>query len=417
VFSLWKYREILKYMYRTFQNNSAELAKTKGILWSAIIMLVSAFSAHGQTMSTSGDWNVSGNWTAGNIGDAVTETVTIANNVNPTVINATSFTVGNMALSQNNTLTINSGGTLNVGNSTNERDLTTNNNVNISVAGTLVIWGDLVVNNNLVWNITGTVIVKGNVQLNTNSNISVNGGTLTVGGNWTGNNNNNVSINSPGQINVSGNIDLGNGSNLNGCAGCFHVGGTCTGPSSFCNSGALPVELLSFAAFQKDFMITCKWSTASEKNFNYFVVEHSITGIQFDSIGFVQGAGESHTIRNYSFDHAAPSTGKNYYRLKSVDVDQSHEYSGLVVVELHLGNKVVIYPNPGPCDALKVRANFFSEEGDRIELYNSGGVRLLELGVNDTNMEIHPPLPLRPGLYIVRYHSRNAFETTRFFCE
>src|SRR5690606_13413729 len=204
-------------------NNSTILGKKT--IYVASVLLVSLFFlapivSNGQTasMTSSGNWNDASKWSGGNIGNDVTETVTLNNNVNGTVLNGSSYEVGNTTLAQNNTLTVNSGGTLNIGNASNSRKLTTNNNAKISVAGTLIIWGDLEVKNNLDWTISGTVIIKGSVKLATNSNINVSGN-LIIDGDFTGNNNNNVNVS--GSITVGGNINVGNGSNLNGCNKCF----------------------------------------------------------------------------------------------------------------------------------------------------------------------------------------------------
>ncbi len=386
----------------------------KAIFFLIVIILTPILGISQATMSNSGNWNIATNWTTSNIGDLVTETVTINNNVNPTVINGTSFTVGNTTMNNNNTLTINSGGTLNIGNSTNTRNLTTNNNANISVAGTLVIWGNLIVNNNLVWNITGTVIIKGNVQLSTNSNITVSGGSLTVDGNWTGNNNNNVSINSPGRINVGGSLNLGNGSNLNGCAGCFHLHGTCTGPPSFCNSGTLPIGLASFGAQILTDGVELTWSTASEENFDKFIIEHSVDGQNFDSVGFVTGAGNSKMLLNYSFIDPRPIIGKNYYRLKSVDYDLSFEYSPLVVAEFTGSKNVMVYPNPTSGNFINVRTNFSPQEGDHIEIYDHLGLKLMAFDISDYDNVLKFNSAIKQGSYLLRYVSRTHTQVVRF---
>lgn len=386
----------------------------KTVFFLFVIILTPIWGISQATMTSSGNWNTATNWSGNNIGDLVTEDVTIDNNVNPTVPNGSSFTVGNTSMSNNNTLTINSGGTLNIGNSTNARNLTTNNNANISVAGTLIIWGDLIVNNNLVWNITGTVIIKGNVQLNTNSNITVSGGSLTVEGNWTGNNNNNVTINSPGEIYVGGSLDIGNGSNLNGCAGCFHLSGPCTGPPSFCDSGALPIVLASFGAQTLTQGVELSWSTASEDNFDKFIIEHSVDGQNFDSLGFITGAGNSKQLLSYSFIDSSPIIGKNYYRLKSVDYDLSFEYSPLVVAEFTGSKNVMVYPNPSSGNFINVRTNFSPQEGDHIEIYDHLGLKLMDFDISDYDNVLQFNDAIKQGSYLLRYVSRTHTQVVRF---
>jgi hypothetical protein len=379
------------------------------------LLLLLPIFAGAQTMTTSGNWNDATKWVSGNIGDAVTETVIINNNVNPTIINGTSFTVGNTTLSQGNTFTIQSGGTLNIGNATNANDLSANNNIIINVAGTLIIWGDLVVNNNLEWNITGagTVIIKGNVQLNANSEIEVTGN-LTVEGNWIGNNNNDVTVNSPGSITVNGDINLGNNSDLTGCSGCFHLGGTCTGPSSFCNSGPLPIELMSFTATQCKEAVCLEWSTASEENFDKFIIEHSSDGLHYDSIGSVSGSGNSKVQLNYGYKDQSPTLGKNYYRLRSVDYDLTTEYSEPVLAQFTGEKNVVVYPNPARGTSIQLRTNFNPSEGDMVQIFDNLGLKIFEYKITGIESTLAFDRSLKPGSYLLRYNSNNYSQVIRF---
>lgn len=70
---------------------------------------------------------------------------------------------------------------------------------------------------------------------------------------------------------------------------------------------ALPVELLSFDATLVNNEVLLKWSTASEINNDYFQVERSIDGKNFEVIEVIQGAGNSMEILIYStFDNNPP---------------------------------------------------------------------------------------------------------------
>lgn len=395
-------------------NNSTILGKeTVFAAFSLLLTLlfIVPIASNGQAaMTSSGNWNETARWSGGNIGNAVSETVTLNNNVNGTVLNGYDYTVGNTTLSQNNTLTVNSGGKLNIGDASNSRKLTTNNNAKISVAGTLIIWGDLEVKNNLEWTISGTVIIKGNVKLATNSNINVSGN-LIIDGDFTGNNNNNVNVS--GSITVGGNINISNGSNLNGCNKCFKVKGTCSGPPSFCNSGALPIVLLSFHAQTDGDNIILNWSTASEKNFDKFIVEHSANGITFDSLGYVVGAGESKQVLNYTFNHSNPILGNNYYRLKSVDFDLTYEYSPLVISTFNGNRNVVVYSNPSNRNVIIITTNFSPQKGDRVLIYDNVGLKLSDSEVvkNNSFFEVGN---LKQGTYLLKYVSPNFSQTVRF---
>lgn len=87
--------------------------------------------------------------------------------------------------------------------------------------------------------------------------------------------------------------------------------------------GTLPIELLHFDAQRtSDKSVTLHWSTASEENNDYFTVERSADGEQFESIGKVIGMGNSDDRINYEFiDENSPTHTTSYYRLKQTDHD------------------------------------------------------------------------------------------------
>ena len=89
------------------------------------------------------------------------------------------------------------------------------------------------------------------------------------------------------------------------------------------NEGALPVDLVSFDAKVNGVdKVEVTWKTASEKNNSHFVVERSYNARNFESIGRVEGKGDSNTEYAYSFIDSNPLDGTSYYRLTQVDLDE-----------------------------------------------------------------------------------------------
>ncbi|HEY9045848.1 MAG TPA: hypothetical protein VIN08_08130 [Ohtaekwangia sp.] len=356
------------------------------------------------TMTSSGAWNVATNWSGSNIGDLVTETVTINNNINPTVPSGYTATVGNTTLSNNNTLQVT--GTLNIGDASNAFNLTTNNNANISVSGTLIIWGNLVVNNNINWTISGTVIIKGNVILSNNANVTVSGN-LSVNGNFTGGNNTNVTVS--GSIDVDGNVNVGNGSNLNGCAGCFHLDGTCTGPASFCGSTALPVTLLFLKAKVYIEYIDLMWATASEINSDHFAIQRSVDGSIFTAIGNIPASGNTHERKDYTFRDTAPVPGKLYYRLEIVDIDGAIAHSNVIQVLYELKNKqLLVSPNPASASAVTVTLSFMPDDDTYMDITDLFGRPLLRKRLQSFTETFDFHQQLHAGSYFVRVATHPA---------
>lgn len=98
-------------------------------------------------------------------------------------------------------------------------------------------------------------------------------------------------------------------------------------------SVVLPVELTSFFAFCLQNSINIAWQTASEKNNDYFLLERSINGFEFERIAMVQGAGNTQVEQEYLFSDYDFLPGTSYYRLKQVDFDGKSETVDIISLQ------------------------------------------------------------------------------------
>ncbi|MBP6512733.1 MAG: T9SS type A sorting domain-containing protein [Bacteroidia bacterium] len=97
----------------------------------------------------------------------------------------------------------------------------------------------------------------------------------------------------------------------------------------------LPVELVSFKASKvNQNQVQVKWSTATEKNNDFFTVERSQDGNSFMEILKVKGAGNSSSLKNYSVIDQVPLSGTYYYRLTQTDYDGTTETFKPIVIDL-----------------------------------------------------------------------------------
>ncbi|HHP7242736.1 MAG TPA: DUF2341 domain-containing protein [Cyclobacteriaceae bacterium] len=115
------------------------------------------------------------------------------------------------------------------------------------------------------------------------------------------------------------------------------------------NITPLPVELLYFNGLADEGRVLLQWATATEINNDFFEVQKSETGEEFEAIGTVDGSGDSDELLEYEFVDKQPFIGENFYRLRQVDFDGSYEYSDIIRVENELEDfkfLVSIFPNP-----------------------------------------------------------------------
>lgn len=89
------------------------------------------------------------------------------------------------------------------------------------------------------------------------------------------------------------------------------------------NVNPLPVQLVKFEIKEKDKSAFITWSTASENNSDYFMVERSQDGKNYSSVKKVTAAGNSNTTKSYEVIDNTPLPGTSYYRLIQVDRDGS----------------------------------------------------------------------------------------------
>lgn len=92
-------------------------------------------------------------------------------------------------------------------------------------------------------------------------------------------------------------------------------------------SCVLPVEMFDFTAEHYLEGGLLKWSTASERNCDYFKIMRSDNGVDFEYIGQVDGHGNSNEILNYSFIDYKKIQDIVYYQIITTDFDGTLENS------------------------------------------------------------------------------------------
>jgi hypothetical protein len=117
--------------------------------------------------------------------------------------------------------------------------------------------------------------------------------------------------------------------------------------------GSLPVSWLSISAQREKEDHIIRWTTASEKDCEKYIVESSSNGKDFIDIGTVKGSGNSLTIQHYTFKYVNAGNAMLFYRIRQIDYNSNISYSEVVSVKaLALAfHEVGIYPNPAVNDA------------------------------------------------------------------
>lgn len=116
--------------------------------------------------------------------------------------------------------------------------------------------------------------------------------------------------------------------------------------SENCNTVVLPVELISFTVSCINGNNLCEWTTSTEINNDLFTLERSIDALNFETIGTIEGSGNSNSNQNYQFIDDSSSPQIAYYRLKQTDFNGKSVYFKTVTSNCHTTEAINLYPNP-----------------------------------------------------------------------
>lgn len=185
--------------------------------------------------------------------------------------------------------------------------------------------------------------------------------------------------------------------------------------SPYSGANTLPVELVTFSGQQAGDYILLIWTTASEKNNDYFTLEKSIDGKNYSALGKVDGAGNSNSTKNYHFLDVNPAKGSNYYRLIQTDFNGEHETFNCVQI---LFNGIVqtadikgIYPNPF-IDKISVSFYMPAQGTARFFIINSAGQEMRSMAIQAeeglTSVDWKNLNVLPSGTYTVVMNSNNT---------
>jgi blue copper oxidase len=116
--------------------------------------------------------------------------------------------------------------------------------------------------------------------------------------------------------------------------------------------GIIPVELISFTATVNGSDVSLEWTTATEMNNYGFEIEgknpENGNG-NWNTLGFIEGAGTSSERNSYRFDVKSLSGNHYLYRLKQIDFDGAYKYSSTIEVNTGIFASFYLeqnYPNP-----------------------------------------------------------------------
>lgn len=179
------------------------------------------------------------------------------------------------------------------------------------------------------------------------------------------------------------------------------AGLTTFGNFTIANAGALPVKLIAFDGTYSNNQVNLVWATANEINLSSFIVEKSVDGKNFKSVGNVY-ASNSKLNNNYSFVDADFNESVSYYRLKSINTDFSFTYSKTVVVTKNIGSALSVFPNP--VSSILSMKHDKAKSNSIVKVFAADGKKLIEqkVKINATQSSVDVS-KLKDGNYLLMF--------------
>lgn len=169
----------------------------------------------------------------------------------------------------------------------------------------------------------------------------------------------------------------------------------------------LPIDLMYFRAELIDASkVLLKWATATEENNDYFLIQRSSNGRDWETIDKIKGALiSSSTIEYQAYDNNA-FRGTIWYRLVQVDTDGSSTTFKVVVVKNEITTNTAVYPNPS-----KGLFNFsheaFGYENCTIRIFSATG-QLIEQAIIKDKIVTIDLTKRENGVYIYQIEDLNG---------
>ncbi len=165
-----------------------------------------------------------------------------------------------------------------------------------------------------------------------------------------------------------------------------------TDPAGYCTV-LLPVQLISFNASLVNKKVFLKWEVGNPADIKWFVIERSADANQWTTL---RSIATNNQVHQYNMIDENPPAGKNYYRIRFIEINTSISYSPVKLV-ITGDHSFTVYPNPAS-GKISVRGNFTTPADMRIA--DMSGKIIYQKNITTAAAEIDLP-HLTAGIYLL----------------
>jgi hypothetical protein len=162
----------------------------------------------------------------------------------------------------------------------------------------------------------------------------------------------------------------------------------------------LPVSFVDVKAAVQSKQVNVTWNVGQEVNIQRYSILRSGDGLDFSEIGNV----DAMQLSNYQFADQYPVKGNLYYKIKSIGIDGSVQYSKIASVKFGSNVKsITISPNPVGKDGIFYISGLTNNGSDiQINLFDASGRKVYHnkvFYINENQIRVALPKSINAGVY------------------
>jgi hypothetical protein len=162
----------------------------------------------------------------------------------------------------------------------------------------------------------------------------------------------------------------------------------------------LPVSFVDVKAAVQSKQVNVTWNVGQEVNIQRYSILRSGNGLDFSEIGNV----DAMQLSNYQFADQYPVKGNLYYKIKSIGIDGSVQYSKIASVKFGSNaNSITISPNPVGKDGIFYIFGLTNNGLDiQINLFDASGRKVYHnkvFYINENQIRVVLPKSINAGVY------------------
>jgi hypothetical protein len=182
----------------------------------------------------------------------------------------------------------------------------------------------------------------------------------------------------------------------------------CILANDMCLYVPLPTELVYFDGFTQNEYNTLIWETASENNTDYYLIESSKDGLNWNFLEEVDAAGTNQVLNKYNFVDQNKNSGLIYYKLSQIDLNGTTKLSQTLSLINDSEAQLILYPNPTN-DQVTIQLQK-NNPYTQLKIVDALGRQLNQLEIGDTfTLEIQ--LPVNAGIYFIQAEGEDITDT------